>query len=68
MGCKRDSMERPLVNVYKFWKFDDIFLVGVRFKFLKLRCLLHVLLKHLLLPYLKKLIRTNKLLSLSTKI
>ena len=34
---------------------------------LKLRCMLHVLLKHLLLLYEKKLIGTNKLLSLSTK-
>ena len=28
---------------------------GVEFKFLKLRCMLHVLLKHLLLFYLKKI-------------
>ena len=67
MGCNRDSMERPLVNIYKFWKFDDRFLVGLGFKFLELRCLLHVLLKHIMLLYLNKLIRKNKLLSLSTK-
>ena len=41
-------MERPLVNMYKFWNFDNRFLVGVGFKFLKLRCMLHVLLKHLI--------------------
>ena len=56
-GCKRDSMERPLVNIYiyiyiyTFWNFDNKFLVGVGFKFLKLRCMLHVLLKHLLDNY-----------------
>ena len=68
---KRKVQERfygnTLVNIYKFWNFDNRFLVGVGFKFLKLRCMLHVLLKHLLLLYLKKLIRTNNLLSLSTK-
>ena len=32
---------------------------------LYLKCMLHFLLKQLLLLYLKKLIRTNKLLSLS---
>ena len=47
---KRDSMEREiLVNIYKFWNFDNRYLVGVGFKFQKLRCMLHVLLKHLLL-------------------
>ena len=64
MECNRDSLERPLVNIYKFRNFDNRFLVGIGFRFLKLRCMLHVLLKHLLLLYLKKLIRTNKLLSL----
>ena len=34
---------------------------------LKHRCMLHVLLKHLLLLYLNKFIRTNQLLSLSTE-
>ena len=29
MGCKRDSMERPLVNIYKFWNFDNRLLVGI---------------------------------------
>ena len=67
MGYKRDSMEKPLVNMYKFWNFDNRFLVGVGFKFMKLRYMLHVLLKHLLLLYIKKSIRTNKLLPLSTK-
>ena len=62
--CNRDSLERPLVNIYKFRNFDNIFLVVIGFRFLKLRCMLHVLLKRLLLLYLKKLIRTNKLLSL----
>ena len=73
-------MERPLVNIYKFWNFDNRFLIGIGFKILKLRYMLYVLLKrfffffeevllkHLLLIYLKKLIRTNKLLSLLTKI
>ena len=67
MGCKRDSKERPLVNIYKFWNFDNRFLLGIGFKFLKLKSMLHVLLKHLLLLYLKKLIRTNKSFSLSTE-
>ena len=74
-------MERPLVNIYKFWNFDNRFLIGIGFKILKLRYMLYVLLKRffffffeevllkpLLLIYLKKLIRTNKLLSLLTKI
>ena len=73
-------MERPLVNIYKFWNFDNRFLIGIGFKILKLRYMLYVLLKrfffffekvllkHLLLICLKKLIRTNKLLSLLTKI
>ena len=52
------------MNIYKFRNFDNIFLVVIGFRFLKLRCMLHVLLKLLLLLYLKKLIRTNKLLSL----
>ena len=60
-------MERTFVNIYKFWNFDNRFLVGVGFKFMKLRYMLHVLLKHLLFLYIKKSIRTNKLLSLSTK-
>ena len=60
-------MERTFVNIYKFWNFDNRFLVGVGFKFMKLRYMLHVLLKHLLLLYIKKSIRTNKLLPLSTK-
>ena len=34
---------------------------------LKFRCMFHVLLKYLLLFYFKKLIRINKLLSLSTE-
>ena len=67
MECKMDSMERTFVNIYKFWNFDNRFLVGVGFKFMKLRYMLHVLLKHLLLLYIKKSIRTNKLLPLSTK-
>ena len=33
MGCKRDSMERPLVNIYKFWNFVNRFLVGVDLNF-----------------------------------
>ena len=67
VGCKKDSMERPLVNIYKFWNFDNRFLVGVGFKILKFRCMLYVLLKHLLLICLKKFIRTNKLsLSIET--
>ena len=60
-------MERTFVNIYKFWNFDNRFLVGVGFKFMKLRYMLHVLLKHLLLLYIKKSIRTNKLLPLSIK-
>ena len=48
MGCNRDSMKRPLVNIYKFKNFDNKFLFGVGFKILKLRCMLHVLLKFLL--------------------
>ena len=36
-GCKADFMGRPLLNIYKFWNFDNRFLVGVGFKFLKLR-------------------------------
>ena len=67
VGYKKDSMERPLVNIYKLWNFDNRFLVGVGFKILKLRCMLYVLLKHLLLICLKKFIRTNKLLFLSTE-
>ena len=67
MGCKKDSMERTLVNIYKFWNFDNRFLVGVRFKFLKLRYMLHVLKHLLLLCQKKKMIRTNKLsLSIET--
>ena len=27
--CKKDSMERPLVNIYKFLNFDNRFLVGI---------------------------------------
>ena len=63
--CKSDSMEKLLVNIYKFLNFDNKFLFRVGFKFLKVRSMLHVLLKHLLLLYLKKPIRSNKLLSLS---
>ena len=63
MGCKRDSLERALVIICKFWNFDNIFLVGIGFKFLKLKYMLHVFVKILII----KLIRTNKLLSLSTK-
>ena len=37
VGCKKDSMKKPLVNIYKFWNFNDWFLVGLGFKFLKLR-------------------------------
>ena len=55
VGCKRDYMERPLLNIYKFWNFDNKFLVG--------KTMVHVLLIHLLLHYLKQLIRTDKLLS-----
>ena len=51
--------ERPSVNIYKFWNFNNRFLVGVGFKFLKLRCMLHILLKHLLF-YLIKEIDKNK--------
>ena len=29
----KDSMERTLMNIYKFWNFDNRFLVGVGFKF-----------------------------------
>ena len=73
-------MERPLVNIYKFWNFDNRFLIGIGFKILKLRYMLYVLLKRfffffekvllkqLFLIFLKKLIITNKLLSLLTKI
>ena len=43
------------IYIYKFWNFDNRFLVGVRFKFLKLRYMLHVLLKHLLILYLKEI-------------
>ena len=68
---KRKVQERfygkTIGEYIQIWNFDNRFLVGVGFKFLKLRCMLHVLLKHLLLLYLKKLIRTNNLLSLSTK-
>ena len=53
------------IYIYNFWDLDNRILVGVNFKFLKLKCMLHVSLKHF---YLKKLIKTNKLLSLSTKI
>ena len=56
VGYKKDSMERPLVNIYKFWNFDNRFLVG--------KTMVHVLLIHLLLLYLKQLIRIDKLLSL----
>ena len=35
--CKKDSMERPLVNICMFLNFDNKFLVGICFKFLKLR-------------------------------
>ena len=65
MECKSDSMEKLLVNIYKFLNFDNKFLFRVGFKFLKVRSMLHGLLKHLLLLYLKKPIRSNKLLSLS---
>ena len=68
VGCKRDSIERQLVNIYKFWNLDNRFLVGVGFKSLKLKCMLYVLLKHLLLLYLKKLTKTNRLLFLSIEI
>ena len=27
--CKKDSMERPLVNIYKFLNYDNRFLVGI---------------------------------------
>ena len=47
-GCKKDFMERPLVNIYKFWNFNNRFLVGVGFKFLKFRCMLHVFFKTLI--------------------
>ena len=43
---ERNSMERLLVYIYKFWNIDNRFLVGEGFKFLKLRCMLHILLKH----------------------
>ena len=33
MEYKRDSMERPLVNIYKFWNFVNRFLVGVDLNF-----------------------------------
>ena len=59
VGCKRDYMERPLVNIYKFWNFDN--------RFLARKTMVHVLLIHLLLFYLKQLIRIDKLLSLSTE-
>ena len=25
LGCKKDSMEKPLVNIYKFLNFDNRF-------------------------------------------
>ena len=58
-GCKEDFIERPLVNIYNFWNFNNRFLVWVGFKFLKLRCMLRILLKHLLF-YLIKEINKNK--------
>ena len=67
IGCNRDSMEKSLVNIYKFLNFDNKFSFRVGFKFLKVRSVLHVLFKHLLLLYLKKSIRSNKLLSLPTE-
>ena len=45
VGYKKDSMERPLVNIYKFWNFDNRFLIGIGFKILKLRYMFYVLLK-----------------------
>ena len=63
------------IYIYKFRNFNNRFLyakqnnnrflIGVGFKILKLKCMLHVLLKYLLLLYFKKLIKTNKSLSLS---
>ena len=35
--CKKDSMERPLDNIYKFWNFDNRFLVEIGIKFMKFR-------------------------------
>ena len=64
VGCKRDSMERPLVCVcvcvYNFWNFDNGFLVRVEFKFMKFRCMLHVNFVKTLIVTLSKEIDKNK--------
>ena len=37
MRYMKDSIERPLANIYKFGNFDNKFLVRIGFKCLKLR-------------------------------
>ena len=53
-------MERPLVNIYKFWNFDNRFLVGVGFKILKLRYMYVVCFIKTLVVNLFKKIDKNK--------
>ena len=37
LSVKRDYIEKPWLNIYIYENFDNILLVGVEFKFLKLR-------------------------------
>ena len=46
-------MERPSMNICKFWNFDNKFLVVLRFKFQRLRCILHVFFKTLFVTLFK---------------
>ena len=67
MWAAREILWKDHWWIYISFEILIIDLVGVEFKFTKFGCMLHVLLKHLLLLYVKKLIRTNKLfLSIET--
>ena len=48
------------IYIYKLWNFDNRFLVGIKFKFLKFRCMLHVNFIKTLIVTLSKEIDKNK--------
>ena len=48
------------IYIYKFWNFDNRFLVGVKFKFLKLICILHINFVKTLIVTLSKETNKNK--------
>ena len=52
--------EHIYIYIYKLWNFDNIFLVGIKFKFLKFRCMLHVNFIKTLIVTLSKEIDKNK--------